>query len=134
MFRKKITMMDACRRTLLIFLAAGSILASGAVHEAVGEEGSRRVIEIRIEDRKVVAPAGAIRVRENDDIALRWRSDETVELHLHGYDKKLRLRPGEPAAMSITAHATGRFPITSHGWGKQGHGHNALIFLEVHPR
>jgi hypothetical protein len=36
--------------------------------------------------------------------------------------------------MVIEAYATGRFPITSHGWGEGGHGHDALTYLEVYPR
>ncbi|HEX9585364.1 MAG TPA: hypothetical protein VGB36_12755 [Gammaproteobacteria bacterium] len=43
-----------------------------------------------------------------------------MELHLHGYDLEIHVRPDEPAAMVIKATATGRFPITSHGWGEGG--------------
>jgi hypothetical protein len=73
-------------------------------------------------------------VTEQDVIELRFSSDEKVKLHLHGYDKELEVTPGVPATLSITTHATGRFPITSHGWGRGGHGHHALTYLEVHPR
>jgi copper(I)-binding protein len=104
--------------------------ATGA---AVAQKAPQRVIEVRIENRKVVAPREAIRVTEGDLIELRWTSDEFVELHLHGYDLELHVRPGEPASMSIEAYATGRFPITSHGWGEGGHSHDALTYLEVHP-
>ena len=100
---------------------------------ARGESNPKKVIEVRIENRKVVAPQGAIRIVEKDVIELRWITDESVKLHLHGYDKLLQVHPGKPAAMSITAHATGRFPITSHGWGAHGHGHDALTYLEVYP-
>jgi hypothetical protein len=92
------------------------------------------VIQIKIENRSVVSPKKAIRITENEIVDLRWSSDEAVELHLHGYDKKLQLGPGKTASMSITGHATGRFPITSHGWGRDGHGHHALTYLEVNPR
>ena len=54
--------------------------------------------------------------------------------YLHGYDVELHVRPDEPAVMVIEAYATGRFPITSHGWGKGGHGHDELTYLEVYPR
>jgi hypothetical protein len=97
------------------------------------QEVSPRVIEVRIENRKVVAPSKTIRITEGDMIELRWTSDEPVELHLHGYDLELHVRPDEPAAMVIEAYATGRFPITSHGWGEGGHGHDALTHLEVYP-
>ena len=82
----------------------------------------------------MVAPREAIRATEGDEVELLCSSDERVELHLHGYDLKLEVRPGEPAKMVVKAHATGRFPITSHGWGDGGHGHHALTHLEVYPR
>ena len=126
--------MDVHRRAWLFRLAAGLIVPMALVQEAVGQDGSRRLVDVRIEGRRVVAPKDAIRVLEDEVIELRWLSDEAVKLHLHGYDQELQLRPGEIATMSITAHATGRFPITSHGWGSRGHGHDALTHLEVHPR
>ena len=92
------------------------------------------MIQIKIAKRRVVSPKKAIRITENEIVELRWSSDEAVKLHLHGYDKKLQLAPGKSASMSITGHATGRFPITSHGWGRDGHGHHALTYLEVYPR
>jgi hypothetical protein len=104
------------------------------IRAAVAQNVSQRVIEARIENRKVVAPSAAIRVSEGDVIELRWTSDEAVELHLHGYDLVLHVRPDQPAAMVIEAYATGRFPITSHGWERGGHGHDELTFLEVYPR
>lgn len=126
--------MDVRRRAWLVSLTASLLIPGVLIQGAAGQDGSRKIIDVRIEGRRVVAPKGAIRIFERDVVELRWVSDEPVKLHLHGYDKELQLRPGNPAAMSITAHATGRFPITSHGWGKQGHGHNALTYLEVYPR
>ena len=126
--------MDASRRTWLIWLAAGSLVPSALIRAAIAQDGPRRVIEARIENRKVVAPGEAIRVTEGDVLELRWTSDEAVELHLHGYDLEFHVRPDEPAVMVVEAHATGRFPITSHGWGEGGHGHDALTYLEVYPR
>ncbi len=126
--------MDGCCRTWLVRLAAGLFLSSALIQASVGQDAPRRVIDVQIENRRVVAPEGAIRIFENDVIALRWLSDEPVRLHLHGYDQEIHVRPGEPAVMLVKAHATGRFPITSHGWGAGGHGHHALTYLEVHPR
>ena len=57
-------------------------------------------------------------------------------MHLHGYDLELSLAPDAPTEMNFEAFATGRFPVTSHGFG--GHGHDdeevVLLYLEVHPR
>jgi hypothetical protein len=126
--------MDAFRRTWLIWLASGWFMPAALIRAAVAQDGPRRVIEARIENRKVVAPSEAIRITEGDVIELRWTSDEAVDLHLHGYDLELHVRPDEPAAMVIEAYATGRFPITSHGWGEGGHSHDTLTYLEVYPR
>ena len=125
--------MDACRRTWLFCLIAGLSSPAGLIRAAVAQEVSQRVIEVRIEDRKVVAPSEVIRLTEGDVIELRWTSDEPVKLHLHGYDLKIDVRPDEPATMVVDAYAAGRFPITSHGWGKSSHGDTALTYLEVYP-
>lgn len=122
------------RRTWLVWLAAGWFIPSVLVAVAGAQDSPQRVIDIRIENRKVVAPEEAIRVTEGETIELRWTSDELVELHLHGYDLEIHVRPNEPAAILIDAHATGRFPVTSHGWGEGGHGHEELTYLEVYPR
>ena len=126
--------MDACRRTWLVWLAAGAIVPTALIHAAVGQDGPPQVIDVRIESRKVVALKEAIQIIESDVIELRWTSDEPVKLHLHGYDLEIEVRPAKPATMLIKARATGRFPITSHGWGDGGHGHDALTYLEVYPR
>jgi hypothetical protein len=133
-FAQRWTVMDASRRTWLIWLASVWFMPAALIRAAVAQDGQRRVIEARIANRKVVAPGEAIRITEGDVIELRWTSDEPVSLHLHGYDVELHVRPDEPAVMVIEAYATGRFPITSHGWGKGGHGHDELTYLEVYPR
>jgi len=122
------------RRIVLIWSAAGLILPGALCRTASGDDREPRVIDVRIEKRKVAAPKGAIRVTQLDVVELRFSTDETVKLHLHGYDKELEVAPGKPAVLSITAHATGRFPISSHGWGHHGHGHHALTYLEVYPK
>lgn len=126
--------MDVCRRTWLAWLAAGSIFPSALIQAAVAQDAPKRTIEVRIENREVVAPGDAIRITEGDMIELVWTSDEAAELHIHGYDLEIQVRPDEPVSVVFEAFATGRFPITSHGWGEGGHSHDALTYLEVYPR
>lgn len=126
--------MTTNRRTVLAWAAAGLLLPAALVPTARSEGRKSRVIDVRIEKRKVVVPKRAIRVTQGDAIELRFSSDEMVKLHLHGYDKEITVTPGKPAVMLLPVHATGRFPITSHGWGHGGHGHHALTYLEVHPK
>ena len=125
--------MDPGRRAWLVGLAVGLLFTATLVGGTDAQEAAPRVIDVRIEKREVVAPQEAIRITQGDVVELRWTSDEAVELHLHGYDVELHVGPNETAIMAIEAFAAGRFPITSHGWGDGGHGHDALTYLEVYP-
>ncbi|MEN8108990.1 MAG: hypothetical protein ABFS22_13420 [Pseudomonadota bacterium] len=92
-------------------------------------------IEITIQNRKVVRDNNVIRITQGEEVELVWSSDETANLHLHGYDIEFKVTPDAPTPITFTAHATGRFPITSHGFGDQHrHGHDTLLYLEVYPK
>ena len=125
--------MNPGRRICFAWLGTAILLTAVSGGGAPAQESSPRVIEVRIENRQVVDPEEAIRITQGEVVELLWTSDEAVALHLHGYDVELRVRAGEPAAMRIEAFAAGRFPITSHGWGDGGHGHQALTYFEVYP-
>ena len=112
---------------------------------AISQKLKKTIIIIQIENRRIVAPQKPVKVFENDLITLRFLSDKTVNLHLHGYNRFVTVFAGTPADMILTAKATGRFPISSHGWGtprkgnqpkkiKHGHDHGGLTYLEVYPR
>ena len=74
-----------------------------------------------------------MRARQGDRVELRFASDARHDLHLHGYDIEQTVAPGAAAAMAFTARAAGRFPVTTHA-GSGGHGHAALLYLEILPR
>ncbi len=99
---------------------------------AWAQTGETRSFALDIRHGKVPAAQRTLRVTEGDRVELRWTTDEAVELHLHGYDIRLELNPGAPGTMTFEAHAAGRFPVGIHG--SSGHGHGALLYLEVHPR
>lgn len=86
----------------------------------------------RLEKGRLVSGPDVMKVKQGDRVSLLWRSQKEAEIHLHGYDLKLAIRPGEPAKLGFDAVATGRFPVTLHGHGSRGH--KALSYLEVHPR
>ncbi len=113
---------------LLFFFVPVSINADA-------DEGAVKRIELVISEREVQREEKTIRVTQGESLELVWESDETGELHLHGYDISFEVSPEAPAIVTFEAHATGRFPITSHGFGgEQGHGHEALLYIEVYPR
>jgi len=98
-------------------------------------ESSTKHFDLVISKRQVVLEDKTIRVTQGDSIEMSWVSDEAGELHVHGYDISFKVSPAKPAVINFQAHATGRFPVTSHGFGgDHGHGHEALLYLEVHPQ
>ena len=97
-----------------------------------------QTFNLEIRARKMVGTTRTIRVKQGDTTTLRWTTDETVTLHLHGYDIEQVVKPGGLAELTFKAHATGRFPITTHGFGghrqKGEHGETTLLYVEVLPR
>ena len=81
-----------------------------------------------------------MRVTQGDQVELLYSSDETVELHLHGYDQTLSIQPDVSGVLLFEATETGRFPLSVHHWGEHAHGddggsgHDAMIYLEVYPQ
>ena len=52
-----------------------------------------------------------LRYTEGETVRFRVVSDKAEEVHVHGYDLKKDLRPGETATMSFKASITGIFEI-----------------------
>jgi hypothetical protein len=99
---------------------------------------AERVVQLQIAKRRLQHDPGTIRVTAGDYVELRWRTDEATTLHLHGYDLMLPLAPGDEARMRFQANATGRYPVSAHGFGddtgKSSHREIVLLYLEVYPR
>ncbi|MDA0240926.1 MAG: cupredoxin domain-containing protein [Proteobacteria bacterium] len=125
----------------LLIMTALAYSPFAAFAQAINEP-----FKVTIEKRKVVGER-VLRVKKGDTVRLQWRSDEQVEVHVHGYNIKTEIKPGAPSDVTFTARATGRYPVTSHGFGtaderkkkSHNHGHGlpgseaALIYIEVLP-
>jgi len=100
-----------------------------------------REFEISIRDRRVEGSASTIRVKRGETVLLRWRTDEAVSLHIHGYDVRANLSAASPNSIRIEAKVAGRFPITAHEFGAvvdqdarpNRHREVTLLYLEVLP-
>ena len=90
----------------------------------------KHTFAFQIENGLVTNSERTIRVKEDGLVEILWETNKELEIHLHGYDLLLQLKPGEPSKMSFHAHTAGRYPVSTHGTG----GHGALIYIEVHPR
>jgi hypothetical protein len=81
-----------------------------------------------------------IRITQGDVLELVFTTDESAELHLHGYDIYLNVEPGTPGVMRVDAKIAGRFPLESHRFGsdvaqtKGAHAHVVLLHLSIYPR
>jgi hypothetical protein len=75
-------------------------------------------------------PAGGVRtieVTRGDRIRFTVSSDQSDEVHVHGYDIERPVAPDAPARFSFTADADGIFEVELHGSGAQ------IASLEVQP-
>jgi hypothetical protein len=93
--------------------------------------------DLKIEKGRVAQNMRLIRVEQGAVVKLRWTSDRSTVLHLHGYDIEKKLEPGSVTEMVFEARATGRFPIEEHkpsAKGGHSHGEAPLVRIEVRPR
>jgi hypothetical protein len=117
----------------------GSILLGplGIPYPASSADVARFAIAIRA--RSVDAPHRIVRATQGTMIELAFTADETVELHLHGYDRHLTVNPGEEAVMRLDARVAGRFAMEAHRFGRAAGGspsrsHVVLLNVEIQPR
>ena len=100
-----------------------------------------REFEISIRDRRVEGIASTVRVKRGETVLLRFRTDEAVSLHVHGYDVRANVSAASPRSLRFDAAVAGRFPITAHEFGatsdrdsrSKGHREVTLLYLEVLP-
>lgn len=121
---------------LFVFYVSMMVIATTHASDNLDDpDVNRTTVEITIEHRKIKGDKNVFRVYQGEHIELIIVSDETVSLHFHGYDIEFKVNPDRPAVVPFTAYATGRFPVSSHGWGDQHeHGHQTLFYLEVYPQ
>ena len=126
-------------------------LATGAVRRRtaavllglalLGAATQAREFDISIVGRRVEGNNPTIRVKRGDSVILRWRTDEAVSLHVHGYDIEAKLSPASSTAMRFECGVAGRFAITAHEFGPvadhegppRKHREITLLYLEVLP-
>lgn len=129
-----IVLLARTARTLVVSaIITGLMLGAAAGQNTDQPADGKAAIEIRIKSRKVVGD-NVIRLTHGQEVKIIWTTDEAAELHIHGYDIRFEVSPDAPAEISFQAHATGRFAVTSHGFGDDhGHGHETLVYIEVYP-
>ena len=124
------------RRCLLRCGIALALTCGGLVGN--GARSADRVLHLRIARRRIENARDTIRLTVGDHVELLWSTDEATTIHLHGYDLALALDPATEGRMRFEATATGRYPISAHGFGagtdKVSRREVVLLYLEVHPQ
>jgi hypothetical protein len=82
---------------------------------------------IRVRGGAPVGGVVTIDVDKGDIIRFTVSSDQSDEVHVHGYDLEKPVGPDAPARFSFTADADGIFEVELHGSGAQ------IASLEVQP-
>lgn len=119
------------RLTLAVLLSVALLGAASAARE----------FDLSILKRRLEGGATTIRVKRGETVLLRWRTDEAVLLHVHGYDLRANLSPSAPASMRFEAGVAGRFAISAHefdaiadhGTRPKKHRETTLLYFEVLP-
>jgi hypothetical protein len=131
-------------RTVLICALAAAALMWGSAGWSAAGSAAETVKPIRIsvpiKNRALANPVQKdIRITQGDVLELVFTTDESAELHLHGYDIYLNVEPGTPAVLRVDAKFAGRYPLESHRFGsavaeQRAHGHIVLLHVSVYPR
>jgi len=87
-----------------------------------------RAFDLTVRNGRPVPGPVVLKVTEGDEVTLRITSNRSDELHLHGYDLRAALKPGETVELHLTARLAGRFGIELH------HANIEVGSLEVYPR
>ena len=90
--------------------------------------GQPRALSFDLRIRDGAMNPDQITLDEDDRVTLRVTADRPTEFHLHGYDVKREVEPGEMAEVSFEADITGRFEIEDEGRSEE------LGVLTVRPR
>jgi hypothetical protein len=123
---------NAVSRACLI----GAVLAWATRATIIGAGASELIFDLHIERGRVAESMSVIRVKQGDVVRLRWSTDRSIVLHLHGYDIEKKIEPDTVGLMEFVAYATGRFPVEVHespGAGGHSHGEAPLVRIEVYP-
>jgi plastocyanin len=85
-------------------------------------------VDLVIAKGKLASGPNVVKVKQGDPVVFHVTSDIADELHLHGYNLHLKLRPHETATLKVETTRMGRFTYELH------HNDLELGALEVYPR
>jgi hypothetical protein len=100
----------------------------GPVAEPGATVPEQTTVDLVIAHGKLVSGPSVVRVKQRDPVVFHVTSDVADELHLHGYNLQLALKPGTTATLEVRTARAGRFTYELHRLDLE------LGALEVYPR
>ena len=89
-----------------LFIVAGGIyIASNR-----GGGGGTATINVTVTGAKSMSPDHLV-VKQNDRVTITMQSDQTGEVHLHGYDIHFECEAGKTTSQTFTANNSGDFEL-----------------------
>lgn len=109
--------------------ALPSAYASTAEKAGVSDsQPATLVVPIELKKGEVTGGPKVIKLKVGDVVTLRILSDAADEIHLHGYNKRMRVKPGVESELSVHLNRSGRFVMEAHKT------HVELGAIEVYPK
>ena len=98
---------------LLAALAGCSSGGSGQVQPPATRAGGGgpQAIQVRVAGNQVQTAEKRVKVKLDTQVRLEVTADRADEVHLHGYDRKVDVEPGEQATLEFTADTPGVFEV-----------------------
>jgi len=78
---------------------------------ASGAQASGQVISVVVAGGRVTPAPATVVVKLGETITVEVTADVADEVHVHGYDKLLPVRPGSPARVQLAAVIPGQFDV-----------------------
>ena len=101
--------------------------SAGPVATAPAAPAEPAATRISVRGGEPVGGVKTIQVEKGDRIRFTVSSDQSDEVHVHGYDIERPVGPDAPASFNFSADADGIFEVELHGSGAQ------IASLEVQP-
>jgi ABC-type glycerol-3-phosphate transport system substrate-binding protein len=96
-------------RVRMSVLALASVAALGAAACGGGGSGQNVALGVNVAGNKMTPDK--LSARQDDMVTLKVTADKAETIHLHGYDYKFEMKPGETQTKTFKADKTGSFEV-----------------------
>jgi hypothetical protein len=96
-------------RVRTFVLALGGVVVLGAAACGGGGSGQNVALGVNVAGNKMTPDK--LSAHQDDMVTLKVTADKAETIHLHGYDYKFEMKPGETQTKTFKADKTGSFEV-----------------------